>query len=146
MSRKAISVLAGGLALAFVLGGQPAQAAANPYTPDAACGGGGWILVPDGKRTVKTSSNVVLGYVYLMYKGGYNCVATIKEKYVGTYSWMSASLKLNGTWYPDQGSFKYYAAKSKYAAGECVAYWGQIRSPDGSVVATGGRLEYGNCD
>jgi hypothetical protein len=131
----------------------PTVAAANPYTPQEACqnetGRSGWSVVRDGHRTVTTPSGAKWGDVYLLYSGGYNCVATIKSAFVGTPTWTEAWIKLgNGQWIQlDADDYRYYAAGERYAAGVCVAYFGYIynnRQGTGTP-ADGGRATPDNC-
>lgn len=146
--------MAGALATTTIA--TPAQAATNPYSPQAACHndfGGTWSTTTDGHRDVTDGAGKKLGDVYLMYNNatGYNCVTTIKSAYVGTASETDAGLAVQGdTTYWDPASpphpYKYYAAVEHYAAGRCVEYLGFIYSPDYSDLGTGGRFDkWGNC-
>lgn len=147
-------VITGALATAMTsIGFSPAaHAATNPYTPQEACNhqfGGTWTANSGGHRSVRTSSGLTWGDVYLMYNSatGYNCVATIKSAYVGTPSQTEASLWVQGDpgWTRDIGSYSYYAAVQKKAAGKCVQYEGVIWNPSFTDVATGGRYTWDNC-
>lgn len=141
--------------MAAVVLGAPSPALAV-ISPGAACGSG-YSVVSDGTRSVKTPGGTVYGNVYLLYNNsnGKNCVVTIKTSFVGTSTWVSAHLAIQGTsgWYTEEGNFKYYAGGPpanltvKFAAGKCVAYYGYIRSGTNNTgtLASGGRLTFGNC-
>ena len=67
--------------------------------------------------------------MYLLYNGGtgQNCVASMKNYYVGSATYASASLKKQGakSRKMDDGNFKYYAGPVKWkAAGKCVEWGG----------------------
>ncbi|WP_460491671.1 hypothetical protein [Dactylosporangium cerinum] len=123
----------------------PAHAATNPYTAAQACHndwGGSWVNVSDGHRTIVKGSTTI-GNVYLMYNSaaGTNCVAVLKAASVGTATYVSAELEVQGggTMYMDYGNFKYYDTVEGNAAGKCVKYRGFM---DAYV---GGRDTWGNC-
>ncbi len=94
----------------------------NPYTPQAACG--------SGFQVIDHASLGSGGTVYLLYKDGVNCVATIKATSIGTASATSAFLEVQGgTRTTDSGSFSYYAGPvKKSAAGTCVKWGGSVGS------------------
>jgi hypothetical protein len=147
------AVLIGLLAAALLGTAGTSSAAANPYTPQEACrnetGRGGWSVVSDGHRQVVTPTGAKWGDVYLLYSGGYNCVATIKSSFVGTRTWTEAWIRLEGgNWIDlDSDPYSYYAAGERNAAGVCVAYFGRIyNNPNHTgTPAEGGRAGLGNC-
>jgi hypothetical protein len=145
--RLAISILS--VTLAAVAFGSPAQAATNPYTAAQACNedfGGSWAYASDGHRVIKATDGTKVGDVYLMYNGstGYNCVVTLKSVNLGSNSGIEARVRVQGgSWVPDSGNYKYYAAVRRSAVDKCVMY-------DGSVMyftswQTNGRYTWGNC-
>jgi hypothetical protein len=151
IARLATLVAAAVMVAAF---GAPAQAAANPYTPQAACGndfGGSWGVVSDGRRSLLTEGGAKWGDVYLLFNAanGRNCVATIKTAYLGRLTWTRADLwpQSRGSALVDMGYFKYYAAVQTEGdtRGECVKYSGTMLSPDETTAAYGGRNTWGNC-
>jgi hypothetical protein len=95
-------------------------AANNPYTPQAVCGSGYQVIDWAGLGSA--------GAVYLLYKDGTNCVATIKHTSLGTASATSAFLEVEGgTRATDSGSFGYYAGPvTRSAAGKCVKWGGSV--------------------
>jgi len=95
-------------------------AANNPNTPQAACGA--------GYQVIDWAALGTAGAVYLLYKGGNNCVATIKHTSIGTASATSAFLEVEGAARTtDAGSFGYYAGPvSKAAGGKCVKWGGSV--------------------
>lgn len=94
----------------------------NPYTPQEVCG--------SGYSVIDSAALGTAGRVYLLYKSGYNCVATIKNVSVGSPSSMSAFLEVQGgTRSTDSGSFSYYAGPViKSAPGRCVKWGGSVGS------------------
>jgi hypothetical protein len=143
---RRLAVLAVSATAAMMAVATPAHAATNPYTAAEACGndwGGSWASVSDGHRTIVKGSTVV-GNVYLMYNSaaGTNCVAVIKAVSVGTKTWVSAELEVQGgggTLYIEYGDFSYYETAKGYAAGSCVKYFGFMDQ------SAGGRSTWGNC-
>lgn len=133
----------------------PAMAAANPYTPEQACTSdysGTWSRVSDGTRPVvlQDDTKVRWGTVYLLYNAsiGWNCVATMKSQFVGTFSLVSASLSIEGDIYQSRGrggQFKYYETFAYPARGKCVAFSGWIADPGRTNEAVGSRPTFGNC-
>ncbi|MFD8479955.1 spore-associated protein A [Kitasatospora sp. NPDC059673] len=115
---------AAGAALLMV----PANAHAAGYTPQSVCGSSYATLdsfnLPGGTSTV-----------YLTYSSatGNNCVATIKNTYVGTATLTGAFLTIGTSpnWKVDSGNYKYYAATYLYAPGQCVSYGGQDYNSNG---------------
>lgn len=95
-------------------------AAANPHTPQAVCG--------TGYKVIDWAALGSAGAVYLLYKDGYNCVATIKATSIGTASATSAFLEVQGSARTtDSGSFGYYAGPvRKSAPGKCVKWGGSV--------------------
>ncbi|MGH3749991.1 MAG: M23 family metallopeptidase, partial [Micromonosporaceae bacterium] len=84
------------------------ECGANPYSPYMVCGNAYSIIDSDLLGTSGSS----YGRVYLMYNSdnGYNCVATIKHKSVGTNSATSSYLEPEGgTRTTDSGSYGWYA-------------------------------------
>ncbi|WP_283136582.1 hypothetical protein [Rhizohabitans arisaemae] len=140
-------LMVGALTAAALTAGPAGAANAAPYTPQAICGPG-FAVVDDGVRAVRSVFNgEVFGYVYLLYNraSGYNCVTTIKSKYVGVPSKVTANLLIqNGAGELDSKEYKYYANVAAYARGRCVAFWGGIHSPGSTVWGEGSR-GYGNC-
>lgn len=116
------AVLTAALSLAAVAG--PAQAAPNPYSPQAVCGTGFGVIDKHELR----SGAVQLGTVYLLYNAatGRNCVATIKEQGVGKKTPAAAYLKRQGTGSGklDYGRFAYYAGPKKVKAKKTCVQWG----------------------
>ncbi|GGS50994.1 MULTISPECIES: M23 family metallopeptidase [Actinokineospora] len=94
----------------------------NPYTPEEVCG--------SGYSVIDSAALGTAGRVYLLYKSGYNCVATIKHVSVGSPSPVSAFLEVQGgTRTTDSGSFSYYAGPVvKSAASKCVKWGGSVGS------------------
>ncbi|MFC7613844.1 M23 family metallopeptidase [Actinokineospora soli] len=94
----------------------------NPYTPEEVCG--------SGYTVIDSAALGTAGRVYLLYRDGYNCVATIKHVSVGTASSVSAFLEVQGgTRTTDSGSFAYYAGPVvKYAPSACVKWGGSVGS------------------
>jgi hypothetical protein len=115
-----------------------ASAATNPYTPEAICGSGFAKVKPYaitvGGETVATT--------WVMYNktSGYNCVTTVKSRWVGEATLTGAYLKVSdgdpGFEDPTQGErgyFKYYAVAPKVRApGMCIDFWGLASSPAGT--------------
>lgn len=97
-------------------------AANNPHTPQAVCG--------TGFQVIDWAALGSAGTVYLLYKDGANCVATIKSTSIGTASATSAFLEVEGgTRTTDSGSFGYYAGPvTKSAASRCVKWGGSVGS------------------
>jgi hypothetical protein len=95
-------------------------AAKNPYTPQAVCGSGYQVIDWVGLGSA--------GAVYLLYRDGVNCVATIKHTSIGTASATSAFLEVEGAARTtDSGSFGYYSGPvTKSAAGKCVKWGGSV--------------------
>jgi hypothetical protein len=145
-----------------------APASAHPDTYGGAeniCGEGYFVVDdPDGtpaRRAVKTDSGEVFGHVYLLYSNatGKNCVVTIKSRFHGDATYMTAGLRVRGKtgpcdgWFCDFGNFAHFAGgppdykTTVSAAGRCVTYWGQIFSGPNTegTLAEGGRLRWGNC-
>ncbi len=137
----------GALSAMAIAAGPVGSANAATYTPQAVCGPG-FSVVSDGSRAVKeVHDGTVLGYVYLLYNNstGYNCVATIKTKYVGVATTVTAIVNIQGgSGGYDSGQFKYYAKATTYGKGKCVSFWGGIRTTSASVYGEGSR-GYGNC-
>jgi hypothetical protein len=153
MPAKAI-LLTAAIGLSGVLAA-PANAAAAS-SPQSICGSG-FGLVEDGSRPVKTQGGQRYGTVYLLYNRGTgeNCVVTVKSRFTGTKTQMSARLtvmpkaikdtKQDPIVRMDAGKFAQYAGPVKYwAKGACVKFWGTIQSTSGSI-AGGGRTSWGNC-
>lgn len=94
----------------------------NPYTPEEVCG--------SGYSVIDSAALGTSGRVYLLYKSGYNCVATIKNVSIGSPSPVSAFLEVQGgTRSTDSGSFSYYAGPVvKSAPGKCVKWGGSVGS------------------
>ncbi|MFI7610393.1 hypothetical protein ACIBP6_04050 [Nonomuraea terrae] len=143
--RKSTTILLGA---ALSVGGlmvNPAYAAASAVTPERVCGSG-FARVAHSKQAVKTSSQRVLGYVYLLYnrRTGYNCVTTIKTSNVGTRTFVMATIttQTRGANSRASGenegrSVKHYLGPVKtYGKGRCVSYMGRIRD-DGRNAAEG---------
>lgn len=116
----------------------PASAATNPYTPESICGSGfakvkGYAITVSGETAATT---------WVMYNRttGYNCVTTVKSKWVGQATLTGAFLKVSdgdpGYDMPTQGEegyFKYYAVAPKVRApGKCIDFYGHASSPTGS--------------
>ncbi|HEY0452822.1 M23 family metallopeptidase [Actinophytocola sp.] len=97
-------------------------AANNSYTPQAVCG--------SGYQVIDWAAVGSAGTVYLLYKAGANCVATIKSTSLGTASATSAFLEVEGAARTtDSGSFAYYAGPvTKSAVGKCVKWGGSVGS------------------
>jgi hypothetical protein len=103
----------------------------------------------------------VTRHVYLLYSNatGKNCVVTIKSRFHGDETYMTAGLRVRGKtgpcdgWFCDFGNFAHFAGgppdykTTVSAAGRCVTYWGQIFSGPNTegALAEGGRLRWGNC-
>ncbi|MGE9782536.1 hypothetical protein [Janibacter sp. G368] len=146
------AAVTGALALgASVVIAAPAQAHTVSSAIANGCGSG-YSIVKDGQRTLKTSSGKVYGYVYLTYNpnNGYNCVVTRKTAYHGTPSKTLARIAVlnrDGSQFQrqDWANYSHFAAIKAYGKGKCVAYWGDIRNPSGTVKASNGRWKYGNC-
>ncbi|MFF0575602.1 spore-associated protein A [Streptosporangium saharense] len=117
---------------------QPAQAAANPYTPEGVCGSG-YRVVDSRPLEHRTLSNTG-GRVYLLYNSsnGYNCAVTIKGVAVGKQTGTEVTLLVrtsgdNSTRYSNGGDFKYYAGPVRArAAGKCVEVFGHTFSTTSS--------------
>ena len=94
----------------------------NPYTPEEVCG--------DGYSVIDSAALGTAGRVYLLYRSGYNCVATIKHVSVGSPSAVSAFLEVQGgTRTTDSGSYSYYAGPVvKSAPSACVKWGGSVGS------------------
>lgn len=144
---RRLAVLAVSVTAAMMAVATPAHAATNPYTAAEACSndwGGSWANVSDGHRTILKGSTTI-GNIYLMYNSaaGTNCVAVIKAVSIGTKTWMSAELEVQGnggTAYIEYGDYAYYETARGYAAGSCVKYWGFMFDD-----YAGGRGTWGNC-
>lgn len=97
-------------------------AANNPHTPQAVCG--------SGFKVIDWAALGSAGTVYLLYRDGVNCVATIKSTSIGSASATSAFLEVQGgTRTTDSGSFSYYAGPvTKSAAAKCVRWGGSVGS------------------
>ena len=97
-------------------------AANNPYTPQAVCG--------SGFQVIDWAALGSAGTVYLLYRDGTNCVATIKSTSIGSASATSAFLEVEGsTRTTDSGSFGYYAGPvTKSAPTQCVRWGGSVGS------------------
>lgn len=97
-------------------------AANNPYTPQAVCG--------SGFQVIDWAALGSAGTVYLLYRNGTNCVATIKSTSIGTGSATSAFLEVQGSSRTtDSGSFSYYAGPvTKAAPAQCVKWGGSVGS------------------
>ncbi|MEV7011830.1 hypothetical protein [Streptosporangium sp. NPDC051022] len=123
------------------------SANAAAYTPEGVCGSG-FSRVSDGTRAVKeVHTGEVLGYVYLLYNNGtgYNCLATIKTKYVGVATTVTAILGIQGgDGGYDSDEYKYFAKAVAYGKGKCASIWGGIHGTSSSVYGEGVR-GYGNC-
>src|SRR5690242_107743 len=112
---RRLAVLAVSVTAAMMAVATPAHAATNPYTAAEACSndwGGSWANVSDGHRTILKGSTTI-GNIYLMYNSaaGTNCVAVIKAVSIGTKTWMSAELEVQGnggTAYIEYGDYAYY--------------------------------------
>ena len=116
------AVLTAAVCLATLAG--PAQAAPNPYSPQGVCGAGFGVI----DRHELRSGAVQLGTVYLLYNAstGRNCVATMKQRGVGTKTPMAAYLRRQGTGSGklDYGRFAYYAGPRKVTARKTCVQWG----------------------
>ncbi|MEV4394368.1 hypothetical protein [Nonomuraea sp. NPDC049607] len=152
MPSKAI-LLTAAIAFSGVLAA-PAEAT-TASSPQSICGSG-FGLVSDGTRPVKTQRGERYGTVYLLYNRGTgeNCVVTVKSRFIGSKTQMSARLtvmhrarnqKQDSIVRIDAGKFGQYAGPVKYwAKNACVQYWGTIQATSGSI-AGGGRTSWGNC-
>jgi hypothetical protein len=150
----------------LALGASPAGAHSDSYGGAEELCGPGYFVVddPDGtpaRRAVKTASGTVFGHVYLLYSNatGKNCVVTIKSRFHGTDTYVTAALGVRGRtgrcdgWFCDFGNFAHFAGgppsykTTIRAAGRCVRYWGQITSRRDAqgTLAEGGRRRWGNC-
>lgn len=138
------TLAAAGLAVAAVTAVQtPAYAA---YTPQSVCGSSFSTLK---SYDVKTAGGVVYGKVYLTYSSatGENCVTTIKSRWLGSKTQVSAHLVVqNVSGKTDAGYFEYYAGPVKLkAADKCVVFDGGMLSADGTTHAWGGTVDWGFC-
>ncbi|WP_326826812.1 hypothetical protein [Streptosporangium sp. NBC_01756] len=141
--RPLFNAALGVIAASMVLTSQgTAVAAANPYTPEGICGAGYRVIDSMLLRNVLSSSDAVGGRTYLLYNSGnkYNCVVTIKSVAVGTPSQVTADLQIfSGNSvdkaYRDRGNYTYYAGPVKaYAAGKCVATYGDVKAGGNSYA------------
>lgn len=132
-----------------------AAAPADAHTVSSAiyngCGSG-YKIVSDGTRTLRTPAGHTYGYVYLTYNSsnGYNCVVTRKVAFHGTPSLTLARVAVlhkdgTQTMRQDWKKYSHFAATKVYGKGKCVAYWGDMRNPAGTVKASNGRWKWGNC-
>lgn len=125
--RMLLALVMAATALTAVAG--PAQAA-NPYGPVEVCGPG-YRVIHQGP--VDTAGGVRYGTAYLLYKsGGYNCVVTIKSRWVGqateTHAVLLRDRERDSLNYFDRGNYKYYAVVKGYAPA-CVKFWGTMYPP-----------------
>lgn len=107
---------------------QTLKACAKPApTPEylKVCGGGKLV-----DYATLQSRGRTIGRVFLVYKGGYNCVVTSKYTDRNRKTAASAYLQVRGSAMAvNRGSFKYYAGPVKrYARGHCVKWGGSIGS------------------
>ncbi|MEV4113384.1 hypothetical protein [Nonomuraea sp. NPDC049695] len=123
-------VVVAGLVACGLIGAQPANAAANPYSPEGVCG--------DGYTRVDSHPLKSLGQthanIYLLYNSasGYNCVVTLRTETTGT-RWLAASLAIkDGGSDSDRGEYKHYAGPVRlYAKGKCVKWGGAFDTDPG---------------
>jgi hypothetical protein len=97
-------------------GGASSGGSTNPYTPTGVCGTG---------YSVIDSHNLGSATVYLLYKSGYNCVATLVHS--GSRSvGLNATLAVQGgSSKSDPGLYEWYAGPVRlYAASACVKWGG----------------------
>ena len=142
MAKAGVVAAAAGSVLALQA---PAQAAANPYSPQAACGSGYYVI---DSAPLRNSSHGTGGRVYLLYKNGRNCVATIKNVAVGRSTYTKAVLNVfqptgGISHYNDFASYKYYANVSAYAGGRCVSASGYTYDRSGNFYS--GSISTGHC-
>ncbi|WP_371780407.1 hypothetical protein [Streptosporangium subroseum] len=139
--RPLLKVVVGVITTGILLTSQgTALAVANPHTPEGVCGSGYRVI----ESHPLVGSAGTGGRVYLLYNSGngYNCSVTIKSVAVGTASQVTADLQVftgnSVKGYRDRGNYKYYAGPVKaYAAGKCVAIYGDVDSGANTFVNQG---------
>lgn len=110
----------------------PAQAA-NPYTASGVCGAGYRVI--DSHRILGPKGGW-LGTAYLTYSAATkkNCSVTIKQRAVGTKTYVETSLaRTGGNYLARDGLFAYYAGPLYVKApGTCVIFGGRMRDAQGN--------------
>jgi serine/threonine-protein kinase len=144
MAKAGVVAAVAGSALALA---SPAEASYNPYGPVDACGSGYRVI--DTAPLSNSRLGASGGWLYLLYKNGYNCVATIKGKEAGTSSLTKASLVVDErsgsgfNVYNDVGYYRYYANVSHYAGSVCVSASGYVRDSQGNYFTA--NIPRGHC-
>jgi hypothetical protein len=147
------------LATAGLTMAAPAALAHDENLLPTICGSSSYFIVNDSggingkaKRRVQTEGGATWGYVYLLYSNSTerNCVVTRKAAtWHGAASRTVAELYLqndSNSPYRDAGPFEHYADVQREAGGVCVRYFGFVWDTSLTIVASGGRFTYGNCN
>jgi hypothetical protein len=110
------SAITASVVAASVANAGPAQAATNPYTAAGVCGSSYHEL---------EHHSISGAVIYLMWNGADNCVATMKTSNIGKKTETEAILEVKSPtgFYSDEGSYAYYAAIARPAAG-CIKWGG----------------------
>ena len=106
--------------------GVPAQAAVNPYTPEAVCGVG---YTRVDRDPIRKDTGELLGTVHLLRNNltGYVCTATLKSAYVGVATRTMAYVDTDyAPAVQDDGLKFYYAGPAKTYAGPNCVLWGAL--------------------
>ncbi|MFI7647071.1 hypothetical protein ACIBTZ_13460 [Micromonospora sp. NPDC049460] len=133
MRRIAVAVTA--VAALVGVAGAPAQAAVNPYTPEAVCGVGYTRIDQD---PIRKDTGELLGTLHLLRNNltGYACVVTLKSAYVGVATRTGVYADTDyASPVQDEGLKFYYAgpAKTYVGLGGCVLWGGSMADSSGTV-------------
>jgi hypothetical protein len=125
----------GGLKIAALVGLAAASVTFAPTAPaTAATGCGGQVIDKIYHGDQQTPASEVVAISYLYWDGTYNCVKTVKKKYVGTPSrmWLWICNDAGACSRNDEGYFKYYAGPvSVYGRNHCIYFEADGWAPDG---------------